>query len=64
MFLAAWPTGAALAIVGVCVLIGSPKDALRTWLRHTGVLLGVAVPLAAVAWWFVVVADGVKECGF
>ena len=64
-FLLAWPIGPALAFSGSIVLLRVPRHALRSRLRRGAIVFGFAVvPLAAVVWWVVVLADGVKECGF
>ena len=64
-FLLAWPAGPALAIAGGLFVLRSPKHAPRLVLRRAAMVVGFAlVPLAAVVWWVVVVADGVEECGF
>ena len=64
-FLLAWPAGPALAFAGAAVLLRIPKQAPRLALRRAATLVGFGVvPLAAAVWWVVVVADGVKECGF
>lgn len=62
-FLVAWPAAGLLGLVGAIVASAAGADLSRAARRATAAL-GLLVLLAAIVFFFVVVADGVRECGF
>jgi hypothetical protein len=59
-FLLAWPASVGLAIAGAVFLARAESRAVRI----VGISQGILLPAAAVIWFVVVIADGIKECGF
>lgn len=62
-FLLAWPAAAFLGVTGA-VIVGTSRAVIGRGRRLAGVALGLAVPVSALVWFVVVVADGIRECGF